>query len=547
IDVVPGVGTQPVIRTGERARRAELDGRAQNVMSVPQDSLAVIVNRRVVWVVTRFVILTLGNVRAEKDGSEQLVKRLVESHGEKPSLPSRGKDVDIPANGKCVPSVTTTTVCLASPPLRPVSRVAHGVVTRVTDRLDTVHVGRDGNRHIVIRLVCLVSLATRVFHRAQTALVLGSVANRRVNVKLAVLRVGLVQLVPNHVGLIHSALVERGEGGRLCGAGRWSEEGQRRLRLTVVRGFGGYTAPSLARRPEDSSATSTPADPRPWLRRLPAPSLARRPEDRSATWTPGTVPGRNTGAIVGAVLGAGVFIGICVLLGAFLIIRSRRSRTPSQSQEFSGNMTSRVQEKETAVDFSGDSDRQSEGPAREQDDGSDNYDKLASYENSDDIKPYTSLQTNQPSTHGPHTRKTTDNRYNLREPFTLCHKDAYCLHTMYTGLVRCKPDTVGNPRYMTNTIVLVDQTPVFTFPSNKDNIQSRTVITNNLPLRGDIIRFTKTSAYVGLCELQVEGCVSGSYGAQCQETCSQPVGCQPCDSITGNCTCRTGWSPPQCQ
>ncbi|KAK7489623.1 hypothetical protein BaRGS_00019018, partial [Batillaria attramentaria] len=40
-------------------------------------------------------------------------------------------------------------------------------------------------------------------------------------------------------------------------------------------------------------------------------------------------------------------------------------------------------------------------------DGSDNYDKLASYENSDDIKPYTSLQTNQPSTYGPHRLSTT--------------------------------------------------------------------------------------------------------------------------------------------
>ncbi|KAK7491212.1 hypothetical protein BaRGS_00017483 [Batillaria attramentaria] len=68
--------------------------------------------------------------------------------------------------------------------------------------------------------------------------------------------------------------------------------GQRRLRLTFVRGFGGYTVPSLARRPEDSSATPAPADLRPWLRRLPAPSLARRPEDSSSTRTPGTLPGR---------------------------------------------------------------------------------------------------------------------------------------------------------------------------------------------------------------------------------------------------------------
>ncbi|KAK7489622.1 hypothetical protein BaRGS_00019017, partial [Batillaria attramentaria] len=258
--------------------------------SVPQDSLAVIVSRRVVWVVTRCVILTMGNVRAEKDGSEQLVKRLVESHGENPSLPSRGKDVDIPANGKCVPSVTTTTVCLASPPLRSVFRVGQGVVTRVTDSLDTVHVGRDGSRHFVIRFVRLVSMATRVFHHAQTTLVLGSVANRRVNVKLAVLRVGLVQLVPNHLTQIPDTFTEPGV--------QWDFQGSR----------------------------SGP-------------------------------------------------------------------------------------QKETAVDFSGDSDRQSEGPAREQDDGSDNYDKLASYENSDDIKPYTSLQTHQPSTHGPYTLKTTDNRY----------------------------------------------------------------------------------------------------------------------------------------
>ncbi|KAK7486552.1 hypothetical protein BaRGS_00022218, partial [Batillaria attramentaria] len=91
----------------------------------------------------------------------------------------------------------------------------------------------------------------------------------------------------------------------------------------------------------------------------------------------------NTGAIVGAVVGAGVFLGICVIVGA-LLLRYRRFQT-AWGKEVGGNTTSRVQETETAMEFSGGTSR----PEREQGDGSDNYDKLANYENTDDIKLYT--------------------------------------------------------------------------------------------------------------------------------------------------------------
>ncbi|KAK7452246.1 hypothetical protein BaRGS_00039757, partial [Batillaria attramentaria] len=102
------------------------------------------------------------------------------------------------------------------------------------------------------------------------------------------------------------------------------------------------------------------------------------------------------------------------------------------------------------------------------------------------------------------------------------------------------------PQLMVNIAVYVGQTLVFTFPSNKSDIQNTTVITDNLPLRGSSIKLNETG-YVVLCELQADGCVSGRYGAQCQQTCS--AGCQStsCDSITGNCPCNTGWLGAQCR
>ncbi|KAK7489624.1 hypothetical protein BaRGS_00019019, partial [Batillaria attramentaria] len=93
--------------------------------NAPQDSLAMTVSTRVVWDVKTFVISTLGAARADKAGTGRHVKHVL--------------------------LVTTTKVNPVTPPPVTVSRVAQGVVTRVTDSLDTVHVGQDGNRHFVIR------------------------------------------------------------------------------------------------------------------------------------------------------------------------------------------------------------------------------------------------------------------------------------------------------------------------------------------------------------------------------------------------------------
>ncbi|KAK7452250.1 hypothetical protein BaRGS_00039761, partial [Batillaria attramentaria] len=121
--------------------------------------------------------------------------------------------------------------------------------------------------------------------------------------------------------------------------------------------------------------------------------------------------GNNTGAIVGSVVGVGVVICIAILVAALLIIRSRRSRQPQHEEQHETSIST-PQEKETPIDLPGTVTKTNGSTTEEE---VNHYDKLASYENSDDIKPYTSLQANQPSARGPHTRTTTPSDSSLYE------------------------------------------------------------------------------------------------------------------------------------
>ncbi|KAK7489711.1 hypothetical protein BaRGS_00019106, partial [Batillaria attramentaria] len=119
--------------------------------------------------------------------------------------------------------------------------------------------------------------------------------------------------------------------------------------------------------------------------------------------------GCNTGAIVGSVVGVGVVICITILVTG-LLIRSRR--LPRPTLELGETQRNSVAEEEnSATECRGDLEVTDELPSGGQGDGPHNYDKLASYENSDDIKPYTSLQTKQPSPHGPQDADTMTASY----------------------------------------------------------------------------------------------------------------------------------------
>ncbi|KAK7489717.1 hypothetical protein BaRGS_00019112, partial [Batillaria attramentaria] len=114
----------------------------------------------------------------------------------------------------------------------------------------------------------------------------------------------------------------------------------------------------------------------------------------------------NTGAIVGSVVGVGLFLGICVLVGALLIIRSRRLPQPTvEHSETPRN--SAAEGHEAATECRADLEATNGEGIGEQGDVSHNYDTARSYENADDIRFYTSLETNQPSTHGPQYANTT--------------------------------------------------------------------------------------------------------------------------------------------
>ncbi|KAK7461571.1 hypothetical protein BaRGS_00038656 [Batillaria attramentaria] len=93
------------------------------------------------------------------------------------------------------------------------------------------------------------------------------------------------------------------------------------------------------------------------------------------------------GPIVGSVLGAALLIGLFILLAA-LIIRKRRSREVPSSGETNG--------RRTEVQFSPDNAVQSvdtDGNKPETSDPDSNYARLENYENPDDIRPYSMLQT----------------------------------------------------------------------------------------------------------------------------------------------------------
>ncbi|KAK7452248.1 hypothetical protein BaRGS_00039759, partial [Batillaria attramentaria] len=103
-------------------------------------------------------------------------------------------------------------------------------------------------------------------------------------------------------------------------------------------------------------------------------------------------------------------------------------------------------------------------------------------------------------------------------------------------------------QYMRNITVFVNNTQVYQYPTSGNIPVTPRVITPDPPLRGRVIKLSRTtSGYVGLCELQLDGCQSDRYGAGCQQTCS--AGCQSdtCDSIAGDCTCNSGWTGSQCR
>ncbi|KAK7452245.1 hypothetical protein BaRGS_00039756, partial [Batillaria attramentaria] len=115
--------------------------------------------------------------------------------------------------------------------------------------------------------------------------------------------------------------------------------------------------------------------------------------------------GSNTGAIVGAVVGVGIVICITILVTG-LLIRSRRLPQPTlEHSETPQN--SAAEGHEAATECRADFEATNGEGIGEQGDVSHNYDTPRSYENADDIRFYTSLETNQPSTHGPQDANTT--------------------------------------------------------------------------------------------------------------------------------------------
>ncbi|KAK7489710.1 hypothetical protein BaRGS_00019105, partial [Batillaria attramentaria] len=99
------------------------------------------------------------------------------------------------------------------------------------------------------------------------------------------------------------------------------------------------------------------------------------------------------------------------------------------------------------------------------------------------------------------------------------------------------------PRFMVNISVLADDVEVFEFPSDESEIISPQYIT--VEVRATIITLRNGGLYVAACEVQLEECVAGRFGSDCQQTCS--VGCSDtCDMDTGRCTCRQGWDATTC-
>ncbi|KAK7452249.1 hypothetical protein BaRGS_00039760, partial [Batillaria attramentaria] len=228
--------------------------------------------------------------------------------------------------------VTTTKVSPVTPPPVTVSRVAQGVATRVTDSLDTVHVGRDGNRHFVIRHVLLVT-TTKVIPVTPTPGTVSRVAQ------------GVVTRVTDSLDTVH--------------VGR---DGNRRFVIRHVL-----------------LVTTTKVIP--------------------VTPTPGTVS-RVAQGVVTRVTDSLDTVHVGRDGNRRFVIRPtvEHSETPRNSA---------AEGHEAATECRADLEATNGEGIGEQGDVSHNYDTARSYENADDIRFYTSLETNQPSTHGPQYANTT--------------------------------------------------------------------------------------------------------------------------------------------
>ncbi|KAK7489716.1 hypothetical protein BaRGS_00019111 [Batillaria attramentaria] len=385
--------------------RATRDGQEHSVGSVPRVGLIRTVCTPVVWDVATRVTETQGDARADKDGTLRIAQR--------------------------VPLDTTITPCLESIHPGTVSRVAQGVVTRVTDSLDTVHVGQDGSRHFVITDVLLdvtVRTVGRRVPQAVTDLVTGLLAIVPVghsgDSQASVPRVGLIRTVRTPVVWDVATRVTETQGDARADRDGTLRHAQRVPLDTTITpclesippGTVSRVAQGVVTRVTDSLdtvhvcqdgnrhfvitnvqlATTHPA----WV----ASRVALAISDDG---------GSNTGAIVGSVVGVGVVICITILVTG-LLIRSRRLPQPTvEHSETPRN--SAAEGHEAATECRADLEATNGEGIGEQGDVSHNYDTARSYENADDIRFYTSLETNQPSTHGPQSRRVPRPTFELGE------------------------------------------------------------------------------------------------------------------------------------
>ncbi|KAK7461575.1 hypothetical protein BaRGS_00038660, partial [Batillaria attramentaria] len=208
-----------------------------------------------------------------------------------------------------------------------------------------------------------------------------------------------------------------------------------------------------------------------------------------------------------------------------------------------------------------------------------NYSRLENYENPDDIRPYSMLQTDR----GHYTNTNIQNHIQYGEGrvvvVVVTYSDIFCLHadtmlwTVSTNRwsaksVRALPEctSIGAActgraadldmatacdadgiNYMQLASVLVDGKAVHTFCADHSCIDNPHTLTLRPPLSGRIVKLTRPSRqYLTMCELQVEGCQSGWWGAKCDEECSSQCD-GPCDIGNGDCfSCKGQFTPPLC-